>query len=226
MHAKFKKIKILTFLTLTKEVNMFSNKIQQMHVCFIRRRLVAIFTEVKVVKHTYFTVPELDQSKAKVFYLMSDVVVLKTYCGKKTVCHHSFSYEEFLPLWASNFVSQKRWTVLIKRDDIFQEKFLGAINVIETLYLVPYKQECIPVGCVPSAAVAVSGEGVCQERDVCLVGWSVCLGGVYTPLWTDRRLWKHYLLRTVMTHNKYKNRWMVSNQNVIDWMNYRSDVLC
>ena len=130
---------------------------------------------------------------------MSDVVVLKTYSGKKTVCHHSFSYEEFLPLWASNFVSQKRWTMLIKRDDIFQREyqttfkvvkaflinlkrnFLGAINVIETLYLVPYKQECIPVGCVPSAAVAVSGEGVCQERDVCLVGWGVCLGGVYTP---------------------------------------------
>ena len=35
------------------------------------------------------------------------------------------------------------------------------------------KQECIPVGCVPSAAVAVSGEGVSPMRG----GW-VHLGGV------------------------------------------------
>ena len=34
-------------------------------------------------------------------------------------------------------------------------------------------QECIPVGCVPSAAVAVSGgRGVCPEG-----GWGVCPGG-------------------------------------------------
>ena len=52
------------------------------------------------------------------------------------------------------------------------------------------KQECIPVGCVPSAAVAVCGErgvmGCVCPGGVCLVGvsaggclpWGVCPGGV------------------------------------------------
>ena len=49
------------------------------------------------------------------------------------------------------------------------------------------KQECIPVGCLPSAAVVVSREGgVCPEeclptkvsaRGVSVRGWCVCLGG-------------------------------------------------
>ena len=47
-------------------------------------------------------------------------------------------------------------------------------------------QECIPVGCVPSAAVA----GVCW-REGCLPrrgGAGVCRGGVcQTPLWTEHR---------------------------------------
>ena len=30
------------------------------------------------------------------------------------------------------------------------------------------EEECIPVGCVPSATVAVSGGGVCQGVGVCL----------------------------------------------------------
>ena len=55
------------------------------------------------------------------------------------------------------------------------------------------KQECIPVGCVPSAAVAVSGGGggcllwgcVCSWRDllqagVCFQG-GVCSWGMYAP---------------------------------------------
>ena len=54
------------------------------------------------------------------------------------------------------------------------------------------KQECIPVGCVPSAAVAVSrevvsagGRGVCLGGCLprgCLPGGGVCPGGVWeTP---------------------------------------------
>ena len=44
------------------------------------------------------------------------------------------------------------------------------------------KQECIPVGCVPSAAVAFSGvgRGCLPEGGVCLRG-DVYLRGVYTP---------------------------------------------
>ena len=54
------------------------------------------------------------------------------------------------------------------------------------------KQECIPVGCIPSAAVAISGEGegVSARRGVYPWGVSaggvcpgrVCLGDVHHPL--------------------------------------------
>ena len=64
------------------------------------------------------------------------------------------------------------------------------------------KQECIPVGCVPSAAVAVcsgGGEGVPApgggEGGVCSGGCLVPGRGVVsqhalrqTPLWTDRQV--------------------------------------
>ena len=41
------------------------------------------------------------------------------------------------------------------------------------------KQECIPVGRVPSAAVAISGGGVSDRGGVCPMGvGGVCLGGV------------------------------------------------
>ena len=64
-------------------------------------------------------------------------------------------------------------------------------------------QECIPVGCVPSAAVAVSpGGGVCLlpggvcSGEVSAPGVSASEGGVVSqhalrqthPLWTHRRL--------------------------------------
>ena len=46
------------------------------------------------------------------------------------------------------------------------------------------KQECIPVGCIPSAAVAISWGvsalgGVCSWGGVCFLG-GVCSGGVYS----------------------------------------------
>ena len=48
------------------------------------------------------------------------------------------------------------------------------------------KKECIPVGCVPSAAVAISG-GFATGG---VSAWAGCLPrGVYTSLpWTDRHL--------------------------------------
>ena len=53
------------------------------------------------------------------------------------------------------------------------------------------KQECIPVGCVPSTAVAVSGvggvclEGSCLPRvGVCPKGWSLPRGGVCPKGWS------------------------------------------
>ena len=70
-----------------------------------------------------------------------------------------------------------------------------------TIYslFVTVKQECIPVGCVLSAAVAIlgrvclaGGEGSPREGGVCLAGGSVqggvCLAGGVHPLWTDRHL--------------------------------------
>ena len=39
-----------------------------------------------------------------------------------------------------------------------------------------YRQECIPVGCIPSAAVAVFWRGVYSGGVVCSWGW-VCSGG-------------------------------------------------
>ena len=49
------------------------------------------------------------------------------------------------------------------------------------------KQECIPVGCVPSAAVAVSWGGVNLPRGV------VCLGVVVVSAWEVYTPWKHML---------------------------------
>ena len=82
---------------------------------------------------------------------------------------------------------------------------------------VSLKQESIPVGCVPSAAVAVGGGGsACRGVSTCLGGvcpsacWDTCLGGegvcpsacgdtapsVNRILGT--RLWKHYLSATTV----------------------------
>ena len=71
------------------------------------------------------------------------------------------------------------------------------------------KQEWIPVGCVPSAAVAVCWGvgGVCPGEGVCLPnrGVGVCPGGsTPAPLWTDRHLWKHNLSATTVPDGKKK----------------------
>ena len=72
------------------------------------------------------------------------------------------------------------------------------------------QQQCIPVGCVPSAAVAVCwGEGGVCPGGVCLgqvvssrVGVGVCPGGCVcqTPPHeqNDRHLRKHYLALTTL----------------------------
>ena len=88
------------------------------------------------------------------------------------------------------------------------------------------KQECIPVKCIPSAAVAICwGVGVCLggvcpgasawghlSGGVCLWGGGVfaqggCLPrrGVHLPLWTDRHLWKHNLSATTVADGKNIN---------------------
>ena len=69
-------------------------------------------------------------------------------------------------------------------------------------------QAWIPVGCVPTTAVAATR---CQYGGLCPeVGVSVQLvslsGGVSLPLpqWTDGRFWKHYLpLRSVINSSRY-----------------------
>ena len=70
------------------------------------------------------------------------------------------------------------------------------------------KQECIPVGCVPSAALAVCRAGVCLSAcwdtpptwtwtpPVSASGPRGCIpacNGADTSPWTDRHLWKHNL---------------------------------
>ena len=53
----------------------------------------------------------------------------------------------------------------------FHENYLKETNY--------FRQECIPIGCLPSAAVAFSGRG-CLPLGGCLPR-VVCLGEVYTP---------------------------------------------
>ena len=99
-------------------------------------------------------------------------------------------------------------------------------NFILLKYKNMEEQECIPVECVPSVPVTVSGAwgsrlggdvysgGVCP-RGVC-PGEGVSARGrvsawmVYTPgsrgrqpLWTDKRLRKHYLSATSVVNDKY-----------------------
>ena len=86
------------------------------------------------------------------------------------------------------------------------------------------KQECIPLGCIPSAAVAISGGGVsayggvrpggCLPRGCvcpgrCLPMGCVCLEGMCIPACNgadtpvnrvpDTCLWKHYLSATTVS---------------------------
>ena len=66
------------------------------------------------------------------------------------------------------------------------------------------QQECIPVGCVPSATVAVSRGGVCLGRGVSAQE-ERCLPGECTPPpgQNDRRLWKQYLSATTVADGRY-----------------------
>ena len=93
------------------------------------------------------------------------------------------------------------------------ERLPGASLWVSSYLRVKEKQECLPVGCVLPALVAVStggGVSVCDSKGRLLLGQGdVPLssrgvsasrsGGVYhtppsphTPLWTHKHLWKHY----------------------------------
>ena len=58
---------------------------------------------------------------------------------------------------------------------LLPQAFLSSILSVQTTSV---KQECIPTGCVPSAAVAISGRGGVCPGSECLLGRGVCLGGV------------------------------------------------
>ena len=64
------------------------------------------------------------------------------------------------------------------------------------------EQECIPVGCVPSAAVVISEGGRCVPIGV--FAWGGCTP---PPLWTDRHLWKHNLSATTVADGNERKTW-------------------
>ena len=90
------------------------------------------------------------------------------------------------------------------------------VDLATVLHTPHWSQECIPAGCIPSAAVAVcwGGRGPAQvgvlPREGSCPG-EVCPGGSLPDTlpvnrMTDRHLWKHYLaattLRKVINHIK------------------------
>ena len=81
-----------------------------------------------------------------------------------------------------------------KRNKLFF--FFGAINVFindDMEHGNHCKQDCIPVGCVPSAAVAMSIPACTGQGGVC-PGEGVCPGGVYPSMhWGRHPLWTKWL---------------------------------
>ena len=106
----------------------------------------------------------------------------------------------------------------LRTKNIVIDKWLHNEEILNPEILIKsYKQEYIPVGYVPSAAVAILAGGVsalggvsarevsAQGRGVCL--WGICPGlGVSVPHCgqNNRRLWKHYLSATTVADGKYR----------------------
>ena len=82
---------------------------------------------------------------------------------------------------SGNYALKYCWKFFRLRDKLFSSTHPPTPS--SWLHLLDWfpEQECIPLGCVPSAAVVGSGEGC-----VCLVGClprrGVCLGGVHPPV--------------------------------------------
>ena len=71
---------------------------------------------------------------------------------------------------------------LVKHGNVLKNQLSTKFSVLRPDQNISRKQECIPVGCVPSAAVAVSWGGRCLPRQ------GVSAQGGCMPLWTDRHL--------------------------------------
>ena len=98
------------------------------------------------------------------FYSVS---ISKTFKAFKTFSSHS-------PLKLSNLFGS-RFCPWLKRDSL----------LLELVYGEYMEQECPPVGCVPSVAVAVCPGVVSGQGGVYLARGYLLDQGVYTPPWTD-----------------------------------------
>ena len=73
------------------------------------------------------------------------------------------------------------WMVLMTSCRVFL-LLLISISTLEIVFRQIYKQECIPVGCVPSAAVTMSIPACTGQGGVCVFQHALGLGGVYPSM--------------------------------------------
>ena len=89
-------------------------------------------------------------------------------------------------------IAKNTWKFTKKPGNIMEfclsEKVGTLANWIDGRRTINFQQECIPVGCVPSAAITISGGGVCLGAQG---GGGICVSQQSTgqtpppPLWTE-----------------------------------------
>ena len=159
----------------------------------------------KQTLHTWMSLPNKYEMGVDASYIPREFKILAYHialfkililmCSKKihklfynNVIFNSMKHEEhWLTKWSNVFTKIVSW---------LKWKYTLYCCVVVRLWYTGFclqrikKQECIPVGCVPSAAVAVwwwgggVWEGVCPDTPFCEQN--------------DRRLWKHYLVGTTL----------------------------
>ena len=69
----------------------------------------------------------------------------------------------------------------ISLNSMYNNKLKFVLKMIQLIFSIDVKQECIPVGCVPSAAVAGGQGDVCPGGGVCSGGSAQGVSGRHTP---------------------------------------------